>query len=92
LNSAGAGFVSFATRGKIRHLISIAVYLRLKRQRGGAARGLGRSRRVGRFATPRLTHTPRCSCLASPLPKCGGGGGGEGQEVAFGVSREARGC
>jgi hypothetical protein len=30
---------------------------------------LGCSRRVGRFATPRLTHTPCCSCLASPPPK-----------------------
>ena len=68
-NGAGAGFVSFAPRGKIRHRISIAVCPRLKRQRGGAGRGLGRSRRVGRFATPRLTHTPRCSCLASPPPK-----------------------
>ena len=29
--------------------------------------------------------------LPPPLPKCGGGEGGEGQEVVFGVSREARG-
>jgi hypothetical protein len=70
-NGAGAGFVSFAPRGKIRHRISIAVCPRLKRQRGGAGRGLGRSRRMGRFATPRFTRTPRCLCLAqlaSPPP------------------------
>jgi hypothetical protein len=29
--------------------------------------------------------------LPPPLPKCGGGEGGEGQEAVFGVSREARG-
>jgi hypothetical protein len=68
-NGAGAGFVSFAPRGKIRHRISIAICPRLKRQRGGAGRGLGCSRRVGRFTTPRLTHTPRCSCLAPPPSK-----------------------
>ncbi len=39
---------------------------RLKQQRGGAGRGLGRSRCVGRFATPGLTHTPHCLCLAPP--------------------------
>ena len=66
--SAGAGFVSFAPRGKIRHRISIAVYPRLKRRRGGTGQGLGHSHRVGRFTTPRLTRTPRCSCLASPPP------------------------
>ena len=67
-NGAGAGFVSFAPRGKIRHRISIAVCPRLKRRRGGAGQGLGHSRQVGRFTTPRLTRTPRCSCLASPPP------------------------
>ena len=74
----GGGVCIVCTAGKIHHRISIAVRPRLKRRRGG----------VGQVF---LTRTPRCSCLASPLPKCGGGRGGEGQEAAFGVSREARG-
>ena len=90
-NGAGVGFVSFAPRGKICHQISIAVFP-VSNNSAGARGGVWVVHAAWEDSPPPASHTHLAACaLPPPLPKCGGSGGGEGREMAFGVSCEARG-
>ncbi len=85
-NGAGAGFVSFALTG------FQSPFAPVSNDSAGARDGVWVLHAAWEDSPPPASHTHLAArALPPPLPKCRGGGGGEGQEAAFGVSHEARG-